>query len=557
MKKLVSVVLALALVFSVLSVAGLAEENPNAGRKNVNIRFAQFGNSTDDIDGMNNDPIKKALEEALNITLEYDTGTEGFDDRMQTELYTGTAAELFPTWGEPEKIAKYVEEDLVWDIAPIVNAEPERYPYLYRIINAPEYKSYNKLYTGDAEKAYAIYSVFSFDGAVFGGVPAYNTAILNEVNDGKVPATVEEFIDFTKKAGAAGYVGWWPRNDKLTNWTYFNQTLALPQGTDIMAPNGDLWTGCTMNGTLGVDETWTISATSEASKEVIRQLADMYKAGGLDNSIGLKGDFDDAYSDFAAGKIASADFGFGFAGQYRDFWKNPWQAANPDAQMSDLTLGTALTKDGAYGTVYSQMTWISAHYFIPTTCEYPDRVLDLVEYIASPAGQDLLHNTTNYVYNSDVGVEFWQSATKPYGYDDGRCKYVWFSYLFAGGEYELNFDAREWWDAVMHPIDNSANWSSDLDKDLYNYAYGIISSFTNDEIVTMPMYYTQTSLPAEASDIRTKLADITNQYLTQMIGGQLDIDTAWADYAAAYEAAGAATLEEMINDAVAAARDAR
>ena len=36
--------------------------------------------------------------------------------------------------------------------------------------------------------------------------------------------------------------------------------------------------------------------------------------------------------------------------------------------------------------------------------------------------------------------------------------------------------------------------------------------------------------------------------------GQLDIDASWGDYAAAYEAAGAAELETMINDAVATAR---
>lgn len=550
MKKTLSILLALTLVLALVLPTAGAEE----ARKHVTIRFAQFGNSTDDVDGMANDPIKKALEEKLDITLEYDTGTDGFDDRMATELFTGTAAELFPTWGESDKIAKYIEEDLVWNLSEIVNGDPARYPTLYKIMNAPEYKAYNKLYSGDAEKAYAIYSIFAFDGAVFGGVPAYNTAILNEVNEGKVPATVEEFIAFTKAAAAAGYVGWWPRNDKLTNWTYFNQTLALPQGTSIMAPNGDLWTGCIMNGTLGTDETWTISTTSEASKEVVKQIADLYAAGALDNSIGIKGDFDDAYSDFAAGKIASADFGFGFAGQYRDFWNNPWAAANPDAKHEDLTLGTALTSDGKYGTVYSSLTWVSAHYFIPTSCTYPDRVLDLVEYLATAEGQDLLHNTTNYVYNAETDADYWASVTKPYGYGDGRCKYTWFSYLFAGGEYEVDFTNREWWDAVMHPIDNSANWASESDKALYEYAHNIVLSFVDDEVVTMPLYYTMVSLPEGAADIRAKLNNLTNEYLTQMVGGTMDIETGWAEYAAAYEAAGAAQLEEMINTAVAEAR---
>ena len=62
------------------------------------------------------------------------------------------------------------------------------------------------------------------------------------------------------------------------------------------------------------------------------------------------------------------------------------------------------------------------------------------------------------------------------------------------------------------------------------------------------------SLPGDAAEIRTKLADITNQYLTQMLGGQLDIEEAWPNYVAEYEAAGAADLEKMVNDAIAAAR---
>lgn len=100
----------------------------NTARETVNIRFAQFGNSVDDIDGMKNDPIKKEIESAVNITLEYDTGTDGFDDRMQTELFTGGAAELFPTWGESDKISKWAEEELVVNIAEIINADPNRYP---------------------------------------------------------------------------------------------------------------------------------------------------------------------------------------------------------------------------------------------------------------------------------------------------------------------------------------------------------------------------------------------------------------------------------------------
>ena len=125
------------------------ETGGNADRETVNIRFSQYANSTDDAEGMANDPIKKAIEEKVNVTLEYDTGIEGYDDRLATEVAVGAAPDLFPTWGSAATLKKYAEEEAVWNIAEIINAEPDRYPILHKIINSDEYKMYNKMYTGD------------------------------------------------------------------------------------------------------------------------------------------------------------------------------------------------------------------------------------------------------------------------------------------------------------------------------------------------------------------------------------------------------------------------
>ena len=55
----------------------------NADREKVTIRFTQFGNNRDDEVGYENDPIRQAIEDAVNIELVYDTGTDGFVDRMR------------------------------------------------------------------------------------------------------------------------------------------------------------------------------------------------------------------------------------------------------------------------------------------------------------------------------------------------------------------------------------------------------------------------------------------------------------------------------------------
>ncbi len=527
-----------------------------AEREHVTIRFAQFGNNLDDAEGYENDPIRQAIEDAVNITLEYDTGTEGFDDRMETELYTGAAADLFPTWGESEKIASYIENELVVNIGEIINADPDRYPTLYKIINSDEYKMYNELYTGDPDATYAIYSISAFADPSFSGVSVYNQAILDEVNGGAVPQTVDEFLAYCEAAGSAGYVGWWPRNDKLTTWDEIDYTLAVPQGTSIQEPTvGANMKGVVLSGELGTDsEYWTVSATSEASQAVVRQLRELYLNGGLSSSIGISGDFDDAYADFGTSRIGAVNFGFGYPGQFRDFYKTAWAAANADATIDDLTVGYSLTSDGSYGPIYQTGTWVNSHYFIPYSCENPERVLDLVEFIASNEGQDLLHNCVNGEYNFDQGSDYWSEIDGAYGYGDGRCKYVWFSYMFSGTEYYVDFENQDWWTAVTYPTDFSNNWATEEDAALVDKAKETISTYVDDVIVDLPAYYNMITLPAEASEIISQLNSLTDEYLTQFIGGQLDVDSDWATYAAAYEDAGALELEQMINEAVATAR---
>lgn len=527
-----------------------------AEREHVTIRFAQFGNNLDDAEGYENDPIRQAIEDAVNITLEYDTGTEGFDDRMETELYTGAAADLFPTWGESEKIASYIENELVVNIGEIINADPDRYPTLYKIINSDEYKMYNELYTGDPDATYAIYSISAFADPSFSGVSVYNQALLDEVNGGAVPQTVDEFLAYCEAAGSAGYVGWWPRNDKLTTWDEIDYTLAVPQGTSIQEPTvGANMKGVVLSGELGTDsEYWTVSATSEASQAVVRQLRELYLNGGLSSSIGISGDFDDAYADFGTSRIGAVNFGFGYPGQFRDFYKTAWAAANADATIDDLTVGYSLTSDGSYGPIYQTGTWVNSHYFIPYSCENPERVLDLVEFIASNEGQDLLHNCVNGEYNFDQGSDYWSEIDGAYGYGDGRCKYVWFSYMFSGTEYYVDFENQDWWTAVTYPTDFSNNWATEEDAALVDKAKETISTYVDDVIVDLPAYYNMITLPAEASEIISQLNSLTDEYLTQFIGGQLDVDSDWATYAAAYEDAGALELEQMINEAAATAR---
>lgn len=528
----------------------------NADRKQIDIRFSQFGNSVDDAKGMENDPIKKAIEEAVNIKLSYETGTDGYDDNNVTQLAVGDAPDLFPTWGEVDKISKWAADEAVTELGAIVSASPDRYPTLTKMFADETYKAYNKTYTGDADKVYAIYSLAAMAKPSFGGVPVYSKKILDEVNAGKVPQTVDEFIAFTKACVAKGYSGWWPRNSKLTDWNEMDRTIGLPQGTTIQPPKGDAWNG--FLPTAEDADTWKLMTTSDKSKDVVKQLADMFKTKGLDNGIGVQDDFTDAKSNFTIGKIGAVNFGFGFAGQYKDLYITDWKKANPDtAKPEDIVQGVALKGSAGTSKTYSTFTWVNSHYFIPASCENPDRVLDLVEYIASQAGQDLLFNAKAGEFDTSKTSADWNVINKPYGYgEDGRCKYVWMSYMLSGTEYMTEFSSKGWYESVTNPVDFSTLWSTDEEKAILKTSQDIIDTFVDDVAVKLPGYYNMVTFKEDINTIRTSLTEISNRYLPQMIGGQMDIDKEWPNYVKEYETAGAAKLETALNEAVAAAKAA-
>ena len=548
------------------SSAGGKGENPNAGRENVTIRFSQYANNTDDQEYMANDPIKKAIEEAVNVTIEYDTGIEGYDDRLATELAVGAAPDLFPTWGVAPLLRKYAEEEAVYDIGKIIIADPERYPILYKIINHPTYKMYNKMYTGDENATYAIYSFSARAYPNFNGVPAYNTAILEEVNDGVVPSTVSEFVAFTEKAADAGYSGWWPFNNKLTNWAEIDRTIANPLGTTLRTPaTWDwIWTGFLPDdpAKIGTDEEhWTLMTVSDKSKEVVRLLAEMYAKNGIHNGVGTQVDEDDGYAAFNNNTLASYGYSYGYYTQFKKLYDS-WMSAHPDGSLKDLTLGTALTDDdGNWMQIYDVPVYLGSHYFIPTSCEYPERVLDLVEFLASNEGQKLIfcgiEGLTYTMDGEDIvfDIEEITNINKHYGYPyQDTCRYVWFTYLFCTSEMMLNLEDNDWWDAVTTPYDPTMDWATDDDRECFQYALDTVQEFVDDVYVVIPSYYGMATLDAEWADVQTKLYEITNRYLAQMVGGQLDIDTGWEQYRAEYEAAGGPGLEEAVNEAIAFAR---
>lgn len=526
-------------------------------RERVTIRFSQPDTGIDNSDQWANDRILAAIEEAVNADIEWDSGAEGYAERIQTELIGGTAPDLLCNYGEQEKTSKWIQDGIVTDIGAIVSADPERYPILNKMIASPDFKMYNEMYAGDADKTYAIYALYAFKA--WAGAPVYNRALLEKAGFTDAPKTVDEFVEFCNKLGEQGISGWWPRNNKLTNLNEIDKTLFAPNGTTVMAPQGNAWTGfMPVGGKDAVEGEWKLMTTSDETKEALKTLADMYKKGGLDTGVGVKDDFAQAIDEFVAGKIGAVNFGFSNYGQYSWVLDEKWLKGNPDGSYQDMVLGTTLTGEAGQGVTYSAPFWMGFNWFIPASCENPERVLDLVEFLASDKGQDLLFKGIEGVHYAEdangtvvYNKEEWLKEGKIYNIEDGRCEYAWFVYLFAASQDQLKLEeSTDWYETSMNPI----LVDTVPDSDAKTYANSVIDSYKDKAYGELPAYFTIIQYPEAENEMRVKLNEITLRYVPSFITGQLDIDAEWANYAAEYEAAGAKEVEAAFNAALSQAK---
>lgn len=523
----------------------------------VTIRFSQPDTGVDNTSEWANDLILSEIEKAVNVDIEWDSGSEGYQERLQTELISGTAPDLFCNYGEQEKTSKWISDEVVADIGKIITGNASRYPILNKMISAPSYKMYNDFYAGDPEKTYSIYALYP--SKAWAGASVYNAALLQKAGFSKAPETVDEFVEFCTKLGNQNISGWWPRNNKLTNLNEIDKTLFAPNGTTVLAPAGNAWTGfMPVGGKENVEGEWKLMTVSDETKDVIKTLAELYKSGGLDKGISTKDDFAQAIDEFVAGKIGAVNFGFSNYGQYSWALDEKWLKGNPGGSYEDLALGKTLTGKAGQGVTYSAPFWMGFNWFIPESCENPERVLDLIEFLASNKGQDLLfkgvegvHYTKDSSGNITYNKDEWLKTGKIYSLEDGRCKYVWFAYLFGASQEQLKLEeSTDWYETSMNPI----VVDTVPDSDAKTYANSVIDSYKDQAYGELPAYFTIIQLPANINDIRTKLGEITLRYIPSFITGQLNIDKEWPNYVKEYEAAGSKDVEKAFNEAVKTAK---
>lgn len=534
----------------------------NQDREKVTIRFSQPNTVLDNTDLIASDAIKKAIEDAVNIELVYESGfKDDYTNNLQTSLIAGTGPDLFPNYGEPEKTSKWIKDGVVTDIGALIAAEPERYPLLNKIINSPEFKMYNNYYAGDPNSTYALYAIATSKS--FWGPVMYNNSALEQVGLKEAPKTLDEFVKFTKDIAAKGISGWYPRNTNLTNFNEIDPAFFAPNGTTVKAPaGGSAWEGfIPVGGYKAIEGDWKLMTTSDETKALVKMLAEMYKVGALDKGIGTKHDFDVAKGEFFSEKIASAGYAFGNPASAYGFIQD-WLSleGNKDKDpLEQFTLGRLLEGTAEKTVNYSAPYWMGYNWFIPDSCAHPDRVLDLIEFLASNDGQSLIFDgVEGLTYTKEGGKvvpdkDAWIKEGNIYNITDGRTRYTLFCFFFHAGAQRIDFEnSTGWYDASL----NSIVADTMADGPLKDYVTSVISpEYMSDVSGFLPPYFTIIEFSDEMLEARTAMKEISANYIPAFITGQKDIDKEWDKYVDEYKKAGAEQLEKEFNEARTAAKE--
>ncbi len=545
------------LLLAVSLLCGLFSAVPAfAADEKVTISVLQYGVVLDNIDYAK-DPIKPVIEEKNNLTLKYETyPTDEWDAMVELNLAAGTIPDLFHNWGQQPTTKKWAEDGVVVKISDIINAQPERYPILHKLINSPEYRMFNEYYTGDPDSAYAFYVLQGNpDNRWISGDLTYNKKILNEAGFTEPPTTIEEFMAYGKAAAEKGYVGWYPRNNKLSNFEYINKAIAAPLGTTFNTDPGDPWGG------MMQDENgkWYYAVTSDASKQALKYLAQMYADGTLPKGLGTMPDFDETKDMWANNEIGAVSYAVTSHAAFKDIWDD-YAKGQSDAPYTDLAIGPLLKgPSGVIGKQYGTSFWMGANWFIPTSCKHPERVLDLIEWLGTNEGQSLIFNGIEGVHftkAADGTIAFdvpkWDEITQMYIQTGSRCNYSMFQFMYSSAQKQINWEDSQmsWFEQSKDMIDYTKEINGGTMPDYYNYAKPLTDANRDAAFVELPPYYAIIANTDEITAIRFKLNEIGLEYIPSFITGKKDIDAEWDAFVKKLNDAGVQQVVDSLNQLV-------
>lgn len=497
----------------------------------------------DNVSGIEQDRIKKYIEDKLRIKITYKTGNgEDYDTKLVTAMAAGDAPDLVidSKYGLP-MFSEWVKEELVVDIGKMVRDNPERYPALdlYYKTNA-NVKPYNAVYTGDPEATHLFYASH-YAPRAYGGY-MFNNNYLKALNL-QVPTTIDEFVEVLRAIKNGD-----PDNNGKKDTVPFS--FVTHKGAQ---PSESLGPFFTTMGTQPKDffqdknGVWLDGAIADKSKEVWKQIAAMYKEGLIDREVITNDPPYKLLDDFVAGTTAVIDTRgpLTYKGAFETY-----QQKYPNATVDEIVMpAEPLKGPEGYAQDSSVPTGMDYMVFIPTSSKNPDRVLDLLNFIVSDEGQTLLwygiegvHHTKdasgNLVLNEE---EFAKEAIVYYPTEPKRMQYRPFTEFLNDWYFYMQLEKNG-------GLPEALNNAVDLLTERYgtspaaDYMNTVHNKYLELGYTAKPAYYDFVSLSDDEKKVKTELDEIRVRWTTKFLIGQSDVEKDWDKYVQEYKAAGADAL---------------
>jgi len=518
----------------------------------VELSMMQFDISVDDVEGMKNDRIKKFIEEKFRIKLKIvnpgDTAT--YHEKLNLYLSSGEAPDIIDDGLEPNFTTNAQKEELLYDMGAAVARNPELYPVLNKLFADPMYKLTNQFKFGDSEKTFAIWSISQLVNPWAGGV-VYNGKIVKELGL-KLPTTVDEYVAMLReiKAKKPDVIPLGMRVDKGNLIGLLSPLFFRTYGVDILELTHD------------GKGSFTDTSTSDAAKQQWKLLQTLYKEGIIDKQVITNDTVAVVREKFINGKYATfVSNGPGYHGLAVGDLYNELIKVNPSAKIGVDIMADEAPLKGPAGVANLRLPIAdvaATNTVIYGNSKYPDRALELLNYMLSNEGQDLKWfgiEGVHYTKNSDGTKkinrdEFFKDAQVYLPGETTRFEWTPFSDLTGQCYYQFE----------SYPtIAEAANNTRNLIMESYLPA-GEIGEYCNkvgipfeDAVDLMPLYefLSTGAMSDEQKAIKAKVEDLKKKYYAAFLVGQKDVDKEWVNFVTEVKAAGCDDYAKAFTEAVA------
>jgi len=510
----------------------------------VELIIAQPDVDFDNVTGMKEDRILNYLQDKLKVKFKFITSSE-YQTKINLMVSTGETLDFVSDLYKTAFTTKLYEEGMLLNMKDLVFNNPERYPVLYKAFNDPLYKYINETKFGNADNYCGIYMGGYIINSGGSGL-MINGNMLKETGLA-VPKTIDEVINFMRaiKKIKPDVIPFSTNLTKGTGYGLISNQLFKPYGVslvDLVNENG----------------VYKENFTSEDAKQAWIMVQGLYKEGLLDKEMVTRDVqwFEGIYTD----KVAVSGINSTSLGQFDETFIE-YLKSHPNAKpgVDLLSAGPFTGPKGDTTLNYNPYDFGKCTSFIIKSSKYPERVLDLVNYLMSNEGMNLK-------FWGVEGIHYTGKANGKLITSGDEVGWIKAEYQKEAMIYKKNYTIRQEWKPFSYvgPIGYggySVEASDNLLEALKNFACIINMSYIqNDEVgkyslettklfdsktTILPMYMKDVVLTGDAQTRNKTLGDIRNKWYTAFLVGEKDVSSNWDSFVKELKDAG---LDQYIAD---------